>query len=106
MQKNNEKQKMFQVIEAWKASGLNQMAYCKQKGILYHVFHYWYKVYRDEQQIATPATSPFVELQVPAKDVITTALQTTTNVEVVLADGKRLLFHGSVDACFLRLLLQ
>jgi hypothetical protein len=102
MQKGNDKQQMFQMIEGWKTSGLTQIGYCKQKGIAYHVFHYWYKLYRDEQEQNTSPTSSFVELQVED----TTILSSATNVELLLPDGKRLLFHGRVDACFLRLLLQ
>ncbi len=104
MQKGNEKEKMFLVIEGWKKSGLTQQAYCKEQGIRYHVFHYWYKVYRDEQQAVVKPTSPFVQLKVQPEDNVITAA-TTTNVELLLPDGKRLLFHDQVDACFLRSLL-
>ena len=100
---------MFQVIEKWKQSGLTQMEYCKDQGIRYHIFHYWYKVYRDEQQAAVQPVSPFVQLQVQQETPIplpAPAIPTATNVELLLPDGKRLLFHGSVEASFLRSLLQ
>jgi hypothetical protein len=108
MQKGQEKHLMFQVIEKWKTSGLTQREYCKQQDIVYHVFHYWYKVYRDEQQARKTTSSAFVALQVQEQKatVTTTSTTTTTDVELLLPDGKRLLFHGLVDACFLRLLLQ
>jgi hypothetical protein len=108
MQKGNEKQRMFLVIQGWKSSGLTQREYCLQHHIRYHVFHYWYKVYRDEQQARVNNPSPFVALQLPAQENITTTppLPTTTDVELLLPDGKRLVFHGSVEASFLRLLLQ
>jgi hypothetical protein len=109
MQKGSEKKQMFLMIEGWKKSGLTQMEYCKGQGIRYHVFHYWYKVYRDEQQTKVNTPAAFVQLQVQQEDTIplaATAIPTATNVELLLADGKRLLFHGSVEVCFLRSLLQ
>jgi hypothetical protein len=108
MQKGNDKQQMFQVIEKWKKSGQSQQAYCKEQGIRYHVFHYWYKIYRDEQKAGVRPASPFVQLQVQGEDHVplaTTSIPTATNVELLLPNGKRLLFHGSVDASFLRSLL-
>ena len=105
MQKGSDKPKMFLVIEGWKKSGLSQMEDCKEQGIRYHVFHYWYKVYRDEQQASANPPSSFIELQVQAEDT-TIATTTATNVELVLPNGKRLLFHGSVEASFLCSLLQ
>ena len=104
MQKGSkERQQMFLMIEGWKSSGLTQRAYCKEHNIGYHIFHYWYKVYRDEHNKNTDTTSPFVELQLQTGQNIT---PTTTDVELLLPDGRRLLFRGSVNACFLRLLLQ
>ena len=104
MQKGHDKQQMFLVIEGWKKSGQSQREYCKQNNIRYHVFHYWYKVYREEHQAVVKPTSPFVQLQVQPEDNVITAA-TTTNVELLLPDGKGLLFHGRVEACFLRSLL-
>lgn len=109
MQKDGkERQQMFLVIEGWKKSGQSQQAYCKEQGIRYHIFHYWYKVYRDEQWAGVPPVSPFVHLQVEKENSIpvATTLPTATDVELMWPDGKRLLFHSPVDACFLRHLLQ
>ncbi len=107
MQKDvKERRQMFLMIEQWKASGQSQMAYCKEVGMSYHIFHYWYKVYRDEHNKNTHPTAAFIELQVSATQQTTTMVLTTTNVELLLPDGKRLLFHGSVEASFLRSLLQ
>lgn len=106
MQKGNEKQQMFLVIEGWKRSDQSQQAYCKEQGIRYHVFHYWYKVYRDEQQAVEQPASSFVQLQVKGQATVAATSPGAANVELVLVDGKRLLFHGSVEASFLRSLLQ
>jgi hypothetical protein len=41
------REQMYVHIEQWKQSGLSQKVYCEQQGVKYHVFHYWYKLYRD-----------------------------------------------------------
>ena len=48
------REQMFSMIRNWQQSGVSQKAYCEQNKIGYHVFHYWYKCFRD--------------LQLPAKD--------------------------------------
>ncbi len=102
MQNNHEKQRMFQLIEQWKDSGQSQATYCKEAGIAYHRFHYWYKVYRDEKQSTTEASSAFVPLQLkPAADVITAPY-----AELILPNGKRLVLHHPIEAQSLQLLLQ
>ena len=37
---------MMAMIEDWQASGLKQRKYCTANKVAYHVFHYWYGVYR------------------------------------------------------------
>jgi hypothetical protein len=39
----------LQMIAQWVESGLPQKTYCARKRIAYHVFHYWYRVYRSEK---------------------------------------------------------
>ena len=86
MQKGNEKEKMFLMIEGWKKSGQSQQAYCKGQGIRYHIFHYWYKIYRDEQQTRVSTESSFVQLQVQQETAIPA---TTTSIPI----NVRLCFH-------------
>ncbi len=38
------------MITEWKQSGLTQKTFCINNSIPYHVFHYWYGVYKAEQQ--------------------------------------------------------
>ncbi|MDQ6814061.1 MAG: hypothetical protein M3040_10000 [Bacteroidota bacterium] len=53
MQKNvHVREQMFNIISKWQGSGLSQKAYCEQHNIHYHVFHYWYKCFRDLQSAA------------------------------------------------------
>jgi hypothetical protein len=96
----NTQDKMFALISSWKQSGLSQKAYCEQNRIRYYVFHYWYKRYRDEQlNSSEPA---FIPLNV--KPSFSDA--TCANIEVVLADGKRILFHQAVSSDFLRAVIS
>lgn len=81
----------FTMIRAWQQSGQSQLDYCKQNNVAYHVFHYWYKVYRLQHTTAEPG---FVSLNIAA------SLQ--ANVEILFADGKRIVFHQPVSADYLK----
>ena len=37
---------MMVMITDWQTSGLKQREYCAANKVAYHVFHYWYGVYR------------------------------------------------------------
>lgn len=39
-----------EMIIQWQQSGLSQKSYCATNNIAYHVFHYWYGVYKREQK--------------------------------------------------------
>ena len=97
--KNTQKQ-MFVMVAGWKQSGLSQKAWCEQNQIRYHVFHYWYKLYRDEQ--STSSEPAFIPLTV--KPSFSDA--TCANIEVVLADGKRILFHQAVSSDFIKAVIS
>lgn len=96
----NTQDKMLALISSWKRSGLSQKAYCYQNQIRYHVFHYWYKRYRDQQ--STSNKPAFIPLNV--KPSFSDA--TCANVEVLLADGKRILFHQAVSSDFLKAVIS
>jgi hypothetical protein len=95
----NNRTEMFSMIEQWKASSLSQKAYCRQQNLSYHVFHYWYKVYRDEKGEDSSKQASFVpfHLQQP--------ITHTAVMELVLSDGKRILFHQQASAAFIKALL-
>ena len=40
---------MMKMITDWQTSGLKQKEYCRANKIAYHVFHYWYGVYRSNK---------------------------------------------------------
>lgn len=90
------KQQMFAKITQWQQSGLTQKAFCQQNDIAYHVFHYHYGRFRSKEN---GLASTFIKLQV-ASDYV------STHTELVLPDGKRLLFHQGVSADFLKAIIS
>ena len=93
---------MFSLIEEWKQSGLSQQAFCREKNFRYHQFHYWYKVYRvyrEESQAVSQPVSTFLPLHVKEN------ASARPLMELVLADGKRLVFHHQPSVDLLKALL-
>jgi hypothetical protein len=90
------REQMFSMISNWQRSGLNQKAYCAEHNIRYHVFHYWYKVYR--HQSALPEAS-FVKVQITPSPV-------SSSVELFCTDGKRLVFYQPVTVDYLKALIS
>jgi hypothetical protein len=95
------REQMFSMISCWQQSGLSQKAYCEEHGIRYHVFHYWYKCFKDARLPAKE--NGFIPLKIERSGVISTA---SAQVELVLADGKRLLFHQPVSSDYLKALIS
>ena len=95
------REQMFSMIGNWHQSGLTQKAYCEEHGIRYHVFHYWYKCYRDLQ---TPAKDDgFIPLNIQP---FTSENTSCAEVELLLADGRRVIFHQPVSSDFLKALIS
>ncbi len=94
--KEDIKQQLFAKIVQWQQSGLTQKAFCRQNDIAYHVFHYYYGRFRSKDN---DQASSFIKLQVAPG-------QLSTHTELVLPDGKRLLFHQGVSADFLKALIS
>ena len=90
--KDGIKDQMFSKIEQWQQSGLSQKAWCEHENIAYHIFHYWYKKYRGAND--APVRSPFIELK-PEPAPMACA-------ELLLPDGRRLIFHQPVSSGFLK----
>ena len=91
---------MFKMVGSWKQSGLSQKAYCEQNNIRYHVFHYWYKRYRDEQDAGEDVA--FIPLNVKPS----TFPVPNSAIEILCPDGKRILFHHTVSSDFLKALIS
>jgi hypothetical protein len=92
-------QQMFKMISQWQQSNLSQKDYCEQQSIRYHVFHYWYKRYRQEHPDADNNNSSFVKLQI-AKPV------TAAAVEIHFPGGIQLFFHEPVSSNYLKALIS
>jgi|ERR1019366_2394503 hypothetical protein len=93
------REQMFQLIEQWQQSSLTQNAFCQQQSIRYHVFHYWYKRYREQHGEPQNNDSSFVKLQI-AKPA------TSGSVEIYFPGGVRLLFHEPVSSTYLKALVS
>lgn len=57
--KKSTEEKLSMIME-WKNSGLSQRAFCAAHNMAYHVFHYWYGVYRNKQK----NTGAFLPVQI------------------------------------------
>jgi hypothetical protein len=92
---------MFEGISLWQQSGLSQKAWCEQNSVAYGAFHYWYKRYRNEGLAASPDQrhqGGFVRLMVDSSNA-------PSWCELVLGDGKKLIFHQPVSVDFIRALI-
>jgi hypothetical protein len=92
--KDQSRQEHFAMIRSWQQSGLSQKAYCQVNNIKYHVFHYWYKTYRDKQP--SHSTS-FIPLHI-------SDLQ-AGYIELQLTDGRRIVFHQPIGVEYLKALI-
>ena len=95
------REQMFNMISTWQQSGLSQKSFCEQNGIRYHVFHYWYKCFRDLQSTTNP--EGFIPIKIQHSNGANTA---SAHAELLLPDGKRLVFHQPVSSDFLKALIS
>jgi hypothetical protein len=99
------RERMFSMIRRWQQSGLSQKAYCKQHKVAYHVFHYWYKCFRDLPLRAKE--EGFIPLKIQASTSTSTSENTyIPHIELLFADGRRLLFNQAVSSDFLKALIN
>ena len=91
------RERMFAMIECWQQSGQSQKAWCQQKEITYHIFHYWYREYRKAAPQGETGND-FITLSVEPKS-------SSIGCEVVYADGTRIVFHEPVLVSYLKNLL-
>ncbi len=100
MQDQDVREQMFNLVNGWQQSGLSQKAYCEQNEIRYHVFHYWYKRFRDSQVANKEVT--FIPLQIkPLQPASANA-----GIELLLTDGRRILFNQPVSADFIKAIIS
>lgn len=98
---DNDRQAKINLIEKWKDSGLTQKEFYQQQNMPAHVFYYWHKCYRDQQNKIAHASSlaanDFVQLTPPSP---------ATHVELQLPNGMRIIFHEPVRADYLKALIS
>jgi len=89
------REQMFKLIEQWQQSSLTQNVFCEQQSIRYHVFHYWYKRYREQHAASQNKGSSFVKLEI-AKAA------SPGSVEIYYPGGMRIIFHEPVSSSYLK----
>jgi hypothetical protein len=95
------REQMFKMIGAWQQSGLSQKSFCEQNDIRYHVFHYWYKCFRDLQSTTKPEGFKPIKIQsFPSTNTV------FAHTELLLPDGKCLVFHQAVSSDYLKHLIS
>ena len=99
-------QQMFSMIACWLQSGLTQKDYCEQHSIRYHVFHYWYRKYRDTQLSDQQADFIALQIQPSAAAAASRTPSAGVHTEMILPNGRRLLFHQPVSADYLKALIS
>jgi hypothetical protein len=90
------REQMFVSIASWQQSDLSQKEWCRRQDIAYHIFHYWYRIYREEHS-QTDHDNSFVKLSVKP--------EANASCEVVFTDGTKILFREPVTVQFLKSLL-
>jgi hypothetical protein len=93
------REQMFKLIERWQQSSLTQNAFCVRRSIRYHVFHYWYKRYREQHADQQSSVTSFVKLHI-AKPA------SASSVEIYYPGGIRLFINEPVSSSFLKALVS
>jgi|SRR5664279_1770720 len=73
------------MIKQWQQSGLSQKLFCTENNIAYHVFHYWYGVYKSEQ-ISPESFLPVNVTSVAAQEQITISGLRGIQLQVPMTD--------------------
>lgn len=97
---DNDRQAKMDLIQQWKDSGLTQKEFYQQQNIPQHVFYYWHKCYRDQQNkrdnVSTTANG-FVQI---------TPSSSATNIDLYLPSGIHIVFHEPVPVDYLKALIN
>jgi hypothetical protein len=94
------REEMLVHYQNWQQSKLSQIGFCTLHGISFHKFNYWVKkIERGDQKPDKSSGSGFLSVAIKptARDC---------KVEIVRSDGTRILFHGPVEAAFVKSLLD
>lgn len=91
---------MLDHVGKWEASGLTQKQYSTANNLSYFVFHHWRREYRKTPSVKKLPASAFVQLKVKP------SLASVSNAEIILPDGRRIIFHQPVSSDFLKAILS
>jgi hypothetical protein len=72
--KTEHRAELLNMITQWQQSGMTQKAFCTTNNIAYHVFHYWYGVYRSNQNTTSTFLPVNVTTAVNHEQIIMTGL--------------------------------
>lgn len=92
------REKMFDLIEQWKQSGLAKKEFCVRHQIANATFHYWFKKYNQNDDSGETSFVPIHIKELKSQD--------QPFAELVLPDGRKLTFYNALDASFLKSLLS
>lgn len=81
-------EQMEVTITEWQHSGLSKKAFCLQRGITYHTFHYWCK--------RLSASAGFAEVKMASSD------STPNGYELIFPSGVRMVFTEQPPVQWLR----
>jgi len=97
--RSNQKQqrKMFSFIKAWEKSGLNKKRFCKEHRVPEHLFYYWYRKYRQNNE---SNTKRFVPVRLNNKESI------SGSFEVSYPNGVRISLPTEINLSDIKYLIE
>ena len=96
--KLDNRNKMFQLVEEWKLSGENQISFCQNKNLHYHIFHYWLRRFKDQK---SPAGNAFIPVSIPISE------QTSSSeIEILYPNGVRIVLPKHSDLSMVRTFIK
>ncbi|MBX9851348.1 MAG: hypothetical protein K2X86_06270 [Cytophagaceae bacterium] len=90
------KEEMFSLIQSFKAKGLSQHSFCKERGLSYSVFQCWLKKFKKE---ASLPEAGFVELKASLPKTF------PAHVEIVFPSGAKVILPTADPALIRSLVL-
>jgi transposase-like protein len=100
---DKDRKAMLALIEQWQKSGMRQKDFYRQHNIPAHVFYYWHKCYRRQQQQKmvklSSSSSPFIELQ-------PSVIEPVSSIEVRLPSGIQIFLNTPVSVDYLKALTR
>jgi transposase-like protein len=94
---------MMALIEQWQKSGMRQKDFYRQHNIPAHVFYYWHKCYRKQQQSriikSSLSSNSFIELQ-------PSGIEPVNNIEIRFPNGIQIFLNTPVSVDYLKALTR